>query len=120
MAFERIHFTDLEKMRRLTQNMENINESSGGDAGHFYDEGVKAQENGNHSEAFKCFKKAAELGHTNAMWKVAIAYEKGTCIESDKTQVFAWMKRLAEIGVGLVAFMIPAMELFQTLLKRST
>ena len=98
MKFGKIHFEDVETMRRLTQNMANVNENSGGDAGHFYDEGVKAQENGDHKAAFKCFKKAAELGHTNAMWKVAIAYEKGTCIEADKTQVFAWMKRLAEIG----------------------
>lgn len=98
MSFGKIYFTDLEKMRRLTQNMANVNESSGGDAGHFYNEGVKAQENGDHREAFKWFKKAAELGHTNAMWKVVNAYTKGTGIEPDKTQVFAWMKRLAEMG----------------------
>lgn len=98
MEFGKINFTDLETMRRLIQNLENVNESSGGDAGHFYNEGIKAQKNGDHKNAFKCFKKAAELGHTNAMWKVALAYEKGIGIESDKTQVFAWMKRLAESG----------------------
>ena len=98
MKFGKIHFEDVETMRLLTQNMANVNENSGGDAGHFYDEGVKAQENGDHKAAFKCFKKAAELGNTNAMWNVALAYEKGTGIETDKTQVFAWMKKLAESG----------------------
>lgn len=96
---------DLEKMRRLTQNMENVNEGSTSGispefAEQLYDAGVENQEAGHHRKAFEMFKKSAEAGNSFAMKKLGDIYSEGNGVNVNKNphEAFKWYKKAAELG----------------------
>ena len=96
---------DLEQMRRLTQNMENVNEGSTNGistefAEQLYDTGIEAQKNDNHRKAFEMFKKSAEAGNSFAMKKLGDIYSEGNNVNVNKniSEAFKWYKKAAEAG----------------------
>lgn len=52
----------------------------------------------NYPEAFKCFMKAARMGHTAAMNNLSYCYFHGLGTKMNKVAAFEWMKKAAEGG----------------------
>lgn len=92
---------DLEAMRRLTQNMQEVNEgsvsSSEEEANKLFGLAT-ACENEDPQKAFELFKQAANLGNVDAMFWTGWYYERGEVIPQDLAQSFAWCKKAAENG----------------------
>ena len=91
---------DLEKLRRLTQNMENVNEGSTN--GISEDESARLNRKGmtfykqkNYGLAVQYWKKAAKNGNVVAMVNLGIVYEE---IYEDHKESFKWYKKAAESG----------------------
>ena len=97
---------DLETMRRLTQNMKQVNEGVSGDdsvseaeeASEINAQGVRAYEEGDYEKAFKLFLKAAKAGNAWGMRNVAFAYRNGEGVHEDQSEAFAWFKKAANLG----------------------
>ena len=51
-----------------------------------------------YSEAFKCFTKAAKMGHPAAMNNLSVCYFNGQGTMVNKVAAFEWMKKAAEGG----------------------
>ena len=51
-----------------------------------------------YTEAFKCFLKAAQMGHPAAMNNVSVCYFFGYGIKVNKVAAFEWMKKAADGG----------------------
>lgn len=95
---------NLEAMKRLTQNMQQTNDSKIVDETDAKEEAEKlfnlavACEDEDSQKAFELFKKAAELGNVAAMFATGIRYYRGEGTKQDTTQAFAWCKKAAENG----------------------
>ena len=94
---------DLEKMRRLTQNMENVNENqttniSDYEIKQLYNAGVENKKFGHHKVAFDLFGRAAEHGNANAMFEIGVYYYRGEYVKKDVFKSFGWCKKAAEGG----------------------
>ena len=48
--------------------------------------------------AFNCYKKAADSGHTDALFEVAECYIFGYGVKKDRTKAFEYCKKTAELG----------------------
>lgn len=93
---------DLETMRRLTQNMKQVNEgvsdddSVSGDEGAYLNaQGVRAYEEGDYEKAFNFFLRAAKAGNAWGMRNVAFSYRNGEGVHKDPNEAFAWFKKAA-------------------------
>ena len=58
----------------------------------------KLDEKGEHYEAVKWFRKAAELGHRTSQYNLALKYEFGTVVEKDIDKALYWYEKAAENG----------------------
>ena len=95
---------DLEAMRRLTQNMQEVNEgsaSSSGEEGNNLFSLANACEEKDPQKAFELYKQAANLGNVDAMFCTGVYYYFGgmtLVTPQDLPQAFAWFKKAAENG----------------------
>ena len=96
---------DLEAMRRLTQNMEQVNKGatddnsvSGDEGADLNAQGVRAYREGDYAKAFNFFLRAAKAGNAWGMRNVAYAYRNGEGIHEDPREAFAWFKKAANLG----------------------
>ena len=95
---------DLEQMRRLTENMEDVNSGTNGnkisleEAKKLNDAGVEAAQKGDFDRAVKLFRKCAESGDAWGMINLATAYKNGYGVTKSDTEAFYWYKKSAECG----------------------
>jgi len=96
---------DLEAMKRLTQNMKQVNEEaaggdsvSGDEGADLNAQGVRAYEEGDYAKAFNFFLRAAKAGNVFGMVNVASAYRNGEGVHDDPREAFAWFKKAANLG----------------------
>lgn len=64
----------------------------------WYDKGIKFSQDSNLVEAYKCFAKAAEMGHTGGMCAVAFRLQFGKGVAADYKAAFEWYKKAADCG----------------------
>ena len=98
---------DLEQMRRLTQNMEDVNSGTNNsgisleEAKALDERAIKMGEPKSAEEMriiFELFKKSAEAGYFPAMDHLSIMYEHGHGTQKDERKGFYWCKKAAEGG----------------------
>jgi len=63
-----------------------------------HDEGVEALEREEWRQAAEAFRRAAELGSSDAAFRLATLYEAGRGVEADINRAMAWYHRAAESG----------------------
>ena len=51
-----------------------------------------------HTKAFECFKKSADMGNENAQIRVGFCYQNGTGVEQNKAEAVKWYRKAAEQG----------------------
>ena len=93
---------DIKKMNSLTQGMKNIrnettNNVSYGDSEEYFYKGYNMFSS-NPVEAFSWFKKAAEMGHTDAMFYVGRMYQKGIGVIENQDVAIKWLQKSADGG----------------------
>ena len=64
----------------------------------YYNDGVKAYNTGNYSEAVKWYRKAAEQGFALAQCFLGVCYEKGQGVPQNYTEAVKWYRKAAEQG----------------------
>lgn len=67
-------------------------------ASSFIDKGSVAYSKQNYKEAFKWYKQAADLGHSNAMTMLGIMYDNGEGTLKDPQQAKYWIKKAYDAG----------------------
>lgn len=65
-------------------------------SGHWYGEGLEAQDAGNYEEAVRCFTISAEMGFDLAQYELAYCYEAGEGVEKDIEQAVDWYAKAAD------------------------
>ncbi len=63
-----------------------------------FTQGSQAFDQGNYSEAFKIWTHAAEGGHSQAQFNLAVMFEQGIGIEKNLTKAFFWYSKSASQG----------------------
>jgi len=51
-----------------------------------------------YAEAMRWYKKAADLGHTPAIFMIGVFYQFGKGVPKDEAQARVWMKKAAAMG----------------------
>ena len=64
----------------------------------YYNDGVKAYNAGNYSEAVRLYRKAAEQGNAAAQCYLGYCYEFGKGVTKDLTEAVKWYRKAAEQG----------------------
>lgn len=65
--------------------------------GVYYHKGINGFEQ-NYSEAAKCYREAAELGHSKAAFWLGNLYNRGQGVEQSQEQALLWYTKSAELG----------------------
>ena len=53
---------------------------------------------GDYIEALRWFRKAADKGHTEAMYNIGVYYENGDGVKQDYTEAMKWYRKAADRG----------------------
>lgn len=61
-----------------------------------YENGI--DEEYNESEAYECYKKAAECGNAEAMYRIGVYYENGIGVAKNVLKAYEWYKKAADGG----------------------
>ena len=68
------------------------------DPEYLFRKGEEELNNGSKEAAFKCFTKAAGLGHLKAQWKLGECYYKGWGVKQNHQEAVSWYRMAAEKG----------------------
>lgn len=71
-----------------------------------YERAVEARASGDPSAAAAKFREAAELGHANAAYELALAYLEGRGVAKDLDQSAMWLNRSADLGDPGAQFLV--------------
>ncbi len=69
-----------------------------------FDKGIAAYQADNLPLAYKEFLAAAEAGHADSQFNVALMFEKGMVVAKDETQALKWYEKSAEQGNSAAQF----------------
>ena len=64
----------------------------------YYNDGVKAHNAGNYSEAVRLYRKAAEQGHADAQFNLGYCYDNAIGVTQDNDKAIKWYRKAAEKG----------------------
>ena len=71
-----------------------------------YYEGKELYDIQDYQEAFPLLKKAAEMGHKKAQFRVGRCYERGHGVAVDEKKAYYWYSRSAKQGVGKALYAV--------------
>lgn len=77
---------------------------SQGSAEENFQKGTEAYKNGQYKESVKWTQKAAEQGHEQAQYNLAIAYFNGEGVTKSEEKAVEWFRKAAEQGNGMAQF----------------
>ena len=63
-----------------------------------YSQGLSYKSQNKDTQAFECFKKAAEMGHTRAQYELALCYKDGKGVSKNETETGKWLQKAADGG----------------------
>lgn len=64
--------------------------------GKIYENGIDVEQN--ESEAYEWYKKAAECGNAEAMYRIGVCHEKGIGVVKSVLKAYEWYKKAADAG----------------------
>jgi TPR repeat protein len=80
--------------------------------------GLDAFKANQYEKAVKCFEKAADAGHAEAMFRLAQCYGKGNGVEKDEEKAFNFLKRSADAGNAKAKFMTVSKDADENVISR--
>jgi TPR repeat protein len=69
-----------------------------------FDEGIAAYQANNLPLAYKEFRAAAETGHVDSQFNLALMYENGIGIDKDEKEAIVWYRKAAEQGSAFAQY----------------
>jgi len=70
-----------------------------------YQRGLRFEKQGEHAEAFDCFKRAAERRHLLSQYKLGCCYDFGNGVPQNSVEAAKWYRESAEQGLAISQFM---------------